>query len=164
MNVRAGTGWQTTLTDLSLILFMVTASVLQQTSDGPAPRARAQTPSDRSDPVAVWRPGPDAPPLAVWLAAQAGDPRQIVSILASYRGAGQAEAVRTASDLAGETQRAGRTARVLVEPGEGGVSVTLGYDQPALVQPGLAQPTLAQPTLARPLLKPVERSAQQGTH
>ena len=155
MIARMGSGWQTVLADLSLILFMVTASVLQQTGDGPprpATSTRVQKPSDRSDPIAVWRPGPGAPPLATWLKAQPGDPRQIVNILASYRGAGQAQAVQVASDLAGEAQIAGRTARVLVEPGAGEVSVTLGCDRPAS----------ASPALARPLLKHTESPVPQG--
>lgn len=131
MNVRAGTGWQTTLTDLSLILFMICASALSQADDAmPASPARAAKASPRSEPTGVWRDAPGMPPLADWLAAQPADPRQIVTVLAPYAPGGAETATRRAATLAGVAQGQARVTRLLVEPGDGVASVTLGYDQP----------------------------------
>ena len=149
--VRAGTGWQTTMTDLSLILFMVTASALMQSGDGASPAAPPPA-SARAEPLAVWRPAAAAPPLARWLAAQPADPRQIVTVSALYGPGEQAGALALAHDLAAQAAGTGRTVRVLVEPGAGGASVTLAHDQPAAP---------SAPVLARPLLEPVRRPPAQ---
>ena len=73
MIVRAGSGWQTVLADISLILFMVTAAALSQAEeDGKAARRQAAgnvTPlSPHGEPLAVYRAGDGAPPLAQWRA------------------------------------------------------------------------------------------------
>lgn len=128
MIARAGSGWQVTLADLSLILFIVTAAALSQ---GGAPQGAPSVPAQRSataEPTAVWRPG--GPALAAWLAQQPRDPRQLVTIIAPYAPAGQERALGLAVSLAQEASRAGFAARVVVEPGEGGPSATLAYDQP----------------------------------
>jgi hypothetical protein len=100
MIARPGqTGWQTILADLALILFMICASALS-VAEGPAPAAdkaraaplRAPQPvapphpvaPQQAEPVGVWRDGPDAPPLAQWLADQAADPRLRLSIVVRY--------------------------------------------------------------------------------
>ena len=84
-----GSGWQTILADLSLILFMVTAAALANSSDGPIgndsdahPKAVKPAappppilPVLRAEPVAVWRPAAGAPGLREWLAEVARDPR-----------------------------------------------------------------------------------------
>lgn len=126
MIARAGSGWQTTLADLSLILFMVTASALQQNA-----ASAARPPAQRSataEPTAVWRPG--GPALTAWLAAQPRDPRQLLTIMAPYAPQGEDAALSAAVGLAREAQAAGFAARVVVEPGEGGPSATLAYDRP----------------------------------
>ncbi|MDE2595407.1 MAG: hypothetical protein KGL44_00870 [Sphingomonadales bacterium] len=134
MIVRAGTGWQTTLTDLSLILFMICASALSQAEDAPrrAPGKPAQA-SPRSEPTGVWRAVPGAPPLGEWLAGQPADPRQIVTILAPYAPGGQSRAVALAGELARAAEAQQRTVRLLVEPGADAATVTLGYDQPDMM-------------------------------
>ena len=127
MIARAGSGWQVTLADLSLILFIVTAAALSQGAPQGAPSAPAQR-SATAEPTAVWRPG--GPALAAWLAQQPRDARQLVTIIAPYAPAGQERALGLAVSLAQEASRAGFAARVVVEPGEGGPSATLAYDQP----------------------------------
>lgn len=128
MIARAGSGWQVTLADLSLILFIVTASALSQGDTSPdAPPAPAQR-SATAEPTAVWRPG--GPALAAWLAQQPRDARQLVTIISPYAPTGQERALSLAVALAQEARRAGFAARVVVEPGEGGPSATLAYDQP----------------------------------
>ena len=98
MIARMGSGWQTVLADLSLILFMVTATAL---SDSPAkapPPAPLALPA-LGEPVAVWRSEPGGPSLEDWLASQAADPRQRLTLVAA---------------------QLARPARVLIEPGLSG--------------------------------------------
>ncbi len=128
MIARAGSGWQVTLADLSLILFIVTASALSQ--GGPSP-SKPPAPAQRSataEPLAVWRPG--GPALGAWLAQQPHDPRQQLTIIAPYAAPAQESALSAAVSLAQEARAAGFAPRVVVEPGQGGPSVTLAYDQP----------------------------------
>ena len=102
-----GTGWQMIIADLSMILFMLTASAV--TRQGPkanaasaspqAPQAPIQ-PGARSEPVAVWIAGEGAPPLREWLAQQPRDSRQQVTITASYAPGALDEALTDPAGLA----------------------------------------------------------------
>jgi hypothetical protein len=123
MKARAGSGWQTLLADLAIILFMVTASALSQNGE----EAQAAS-SPRGEPVAVYRAGPDAPPLEQWLAGQGADARQQLTIVAHYPAGMQAAALAEAGTLLRAAGRAGLHARLVVEPGEGGTVATLAYD------------------------------------
>jgi hypothetical protein len=107
MIARAGSGWQTVLADLSLILFMVMAAAVQQMPDATADDPMASLPQT-ADPVAVWSAGPGGPDLAQWLAEQPNDPRQRLTILADPVAAGAAAALITGID---------RPARVILERG-----------------------------------------------
>lgn len=151
MIARAGTGWHYALADLSLILFLVTASALRLESP-PAPAAPPGEPaaSDRSEPLAIWRAGPGAPPLAQWLAIQAPDPRQQLTILARYAPDGEARALEGARALVAEVAGTGLAPRVVIEPGRAEMLATLAYDNP---EPGL---------LARGLRNPDEPIALSG--
>lgn len=128
-----GTGWQMIIADLSMILFMLTASAVSRQDNSvhakpaPAPANRsAPAPAPRSEPVAVWIAGEGAPPLGQWLAQQPRDARQQVTITATYAPGAMQEALAQAQALA---KQAGE-ARVLVEPGSPGVRVVIGYDAP----------------------------------
>ncbi len=130
MMVRAGTGWQYALADLSLILFLVTASALAQAGGPkavlppPPPVAAAMG----SEPVAVWSAGPDAPPLADWLAQVGADARLEVSIVVRYADGGRGAAMAQAAQLVATGGERARDARILVEPGaRAGASVSLTY-------------------------------------
>lgn len=136
MIARTGSGWQTVLADLSLILFMITAAAASELPAAP-PRSVPALPA-LGEPVAVWRAGAAAPRLRDWLARTAPDPRLRLTIVAAP------EQAQAALVLAAE---AGRPARVLLEPGTGSPSATLTYDQGGLAQP--LQP-IPQPTPARP--------------
>lgn len=132
---RAGTGWQTLLADLSIILFMVTGSALSQAPEDAKPalpkNAEALTPrSPQAEPLAFYRAAPGAPPLTEWLAGQAIDARQQLTITAQYKAGGQAEAVSRAAALASEAGQGGTRARIVIEPGEGGVVASIAYDIP----------------------------------
>lgn len=136
MSVRAGQSWQTSLADLSLILFMATAAAAShQVSKPPAKTASSQAsaaPSPQTEPLSVYVAGPGAPPLAQWLREQAADPRQQLTITARY-GAGsgaQSRALAEAEKLLAEAGAQGQAARIVVEPGDGAVRAVLAYDSP----------------------------------
>lgn len=137
MVVKVGTGWQTIIADLSMILFMLTASAVAQQDNTKAhaappkaaPQAQLQTLpqlAPRSEPVAVWIAGEGAPPLGEWLAQQPRDSRQQVTVTATYSGGALGEALARAQALARHVP----DARVVVEPGAPGTRVEIGYDAP----------------------------------
>jgi hypothetical protein len=126
MIARVGTGWQTLFADISIILFMVTAAALSQAGQG----TRSAGPSPRSDPLAVYRADPGAPSLQDWLAAQPADPRQMLTIVASYRPGQQDSAMARAAVLARSAKARGLPARIVVEPGDGNSTATLAFDTP----------------------------------
>lgn len=132
-------GWQTSLADLSLILFMLSAAALHRQPPPArlaAPHAApALRPAPMAEPLAVYEAAPGAPALSAWLAQQAIDPRQQLTITARYGDAPGARdaALREASRLLGEAGAAGLSARLVVEPGEGPARVALAYDDPARV-------------------------------
>jgi hypothetical protein len=140
MIARAGTGWQTTLADLSLILFMVSGAALSQAPAQPQPVAAlrvADLPA-LAEPVAVWRAGPDAPPLRDWLANEGGDPHLRLTILSPARHHAAALAL---------SETAGRPARLVLEAGpDGPILALLTYDQPPALARGL-QHAEAKPAL-----------------
>lgn len=120
---RAGS-WQTVIADLALILFMVTAAAMQG-SRKQDDRVPASVPAPVSvpmpalgEPLALYRPAQGAPPLAQWLALQAPDARQGLTIVSHYPPGQADEATRAAVALAGEAGEAGNQARIVVEPGE----------------------------------------------
>lgn len=144
MIARAGSGWQTLLADLAIILFMVTAAALSQAEGGAA--AAAPRPSPRAEPLAIWRAGADAPPLGQWLAGQFPDPRQQLTLVVQFAPGGQRAALAQAQDLLGEAGPAGVTTRLLVEPGAGGIAASLAYDPPeAGMAQGLLDPAVNTP-------------------
>lgn len=135
MMVRAGTGWQTLMADLSIILFMVTAAALSQAGPGKAADAAqgktnvpAAGPSQRGEPIAVYRSGRGAPPLAEWLDTQPRDDRQMLTIVSTYLPGKQAEALARATAFAGDAAARHIQTRVVVEPGAGDATATLAYD------------------------------------
>lgn len=139
ISVRAGTGWQTTLADLAIILFLVTAAALSQSEAAPAPAApQAVEPSPQSQPLALYRAEAGAPPLREWLDAQSPDVRQQLTIVAQFAPGRQADALAKAEALAQEAGETGTRARIVIEPGTGGTIASLAYDDP-------------KSTMARPL-------------
>ncbi|MCJ2184940.1 hypothetical protein MTR62_19945, partial [Novosphingobium sp. 1949] len=166
MSGRAAASWQTSLADLSLILFMVTAaavstapSVSGPAASGPAasgPAAQAASdrqaagqtanrrqalaaPSPIAEPLAVYIAVPGAPPLRTWLADEAPDPRQLLTITARYdtaRASTREAALSAAIALAREAGQAGHFARIVVEPGEGPPRAVLAFDAPGAERAG----------------------------
>ncbi|HEU4651046.1 MAG TPA: hypothetical protein VFS49_06500 [Croceibacterium sp.] len=123
------------MADLALILFMVTAAGIhaqhQQQEQRPRPAAAVSPLSAQGEPLAVYRAQAGAPPLARWLAEQAPDRRQFLTIVARYRAGNVATAAREAVALAREAGAAGVAARIVLEPGEtDDLLATLAFDRP----------------------------------
>lgn len=126
-------GWQTTLADLSLILFMITAAAMAEKPDLPQPEAApavvgAPVPA-RGEPLAIYRAAPGAPPIGTWLASQPRDDRQHLTIVARHTAGETATATRAALALAREAEAAGHSARIVIEPAPSGdLIAVLDYD------------------------------------
>ncbi len=146
LSVRAGSGWQYILADLSLILFMVTAAALASVDEPVAPAQAVVGPakpgmsagerplSPQGEPLALYRAAPGAPPLRAWLHDQSADARQQLTIVAQYRQGEQGSALSQASALAQDAGDAGLRARIVIEPGQGGTTAVLAFDSPAASQ------------------------------
>jgi hypothetical protein len=124
MNARAGSGWQTVLADLSLILFMVMAAAVRQTP-----------------PEVAGQPPPPLPalgePVAVWRAVAGADPKLRLTILAPARAGTAAQALAAT---------AGRSARIVLETeSDGAVLAALTYDRAPPLAQGLQSGAVNQP-------------------
>lgn len=132
MNIRIGANWQTLFADLSIILFMITAATLSRSSgeEGAKPPSAAGVPepAPTASPIALYRAGEGSPPLGQWLAAQAPDTRQRLSILVTYKSGDQAAALERAAGLLRQAGAVGANARVVVEPGVEDATASLTYD------------------------------------
>lgn len=134
MIVRAGTGWQTLMADLSIILFLVTVAAHAEAEPGKAQAsntgsaALAIVPSQRSEPIAVYRTGEGAQPLADWLDIQARDDRQMLTIVSTYVPGKQGDALARAAAFAEDAARHSVPTRIVVEPGPRDATATLAYD------------------------------------
>lgn len=127
-----GQGWMTTLADLSIILFMVTANDLSNTDQ------RAVQPTEQvsgiatGEPVALYRPSPDVISLGEWLSGQEADGRQQLTVHVRHAGTGIENAVARGLDLAAEARAAGHEARLIVTQGDSpDLVVMLAYDSDA---------------------------------
>jgi hypothetical protein len=109
---------------------MVTAAALSQAGPGKAAGAvqPAAGPSQRGEPIAVYRSGPGAPPLAEWLDTQPRDDRQMLTVVSTYLPGKQAAALARATAFATEAFARKIQTRVIVEPGPGDATATLAYD------------------------------------
>lgn len=132
MIARLSVGWQTTIADLALILFMVTAAGLNAERQSEARRDETMAaPAPRGEPLALYRADPAAPPIGEWLAEQAPDGRQYLTIVARYSAGEAADAARRAAALADQAGAAGTSARIVLEPGDtGDLFATLAFDRP----------------------------------
>lgn len=135
--LHGGSGWQTVLADLSLILFMVCASALSTAPARSEPAEMSNPPqSDTPAPLAIYRADRGAPPLDQWLRDQAADPRQRLTIVATYSGTGRVAAAAQAEMLARSAEAAGFVPRVTIEPGAAGPpTVSLAFEGAAQAQP-----------------------------
>lgn len=124
---RLGSHWYITLADLSLILFMATASAVHEDA---SPMVEGNPLPAEGEPVAVYRAGAGAPPLRQWLESQGHDDRLRLTIIAHHTGPDAAKVTVQAAALAAEARQQGADARILVEPGVAEeVLAVLAYDR-----------------------------------
>ena len=123
MSARVGSGWQTVLADLSIILFMITASAVSQAREDPPAFSGGFA---MADPVAVWRPSPAGPTLSQWLSAQQPDSRLRLTLFVHAPAGDEGEAL-------GLARAAAPNARVMIdrEPGPP-LEAILAFDQTTL--------------------------------
>ncbi|KPP92559.1 hypothetical protein [Erythrobacter sp. HL-111] len=127
--------WQLVLADLALILFLVTLAALAGSHEPGRTEANGGGGPEQGGPArfapsqALYRAGPDAPPLDEWLARQERDPRATLTIYARHDRAGESAAWAAAQALSREARAAGAAVRVVIEPGEEtALHASLGYD------------------------------------
>lgn len=154
VSARTATSWQTSLADLSLILFMLMAAALAHRPAPPRTDATTQTappdtaspdsahsqaPSAQGEPLALYIAAPGAPPLARWLESQPRDPRQQLTVTLAYGPGAEAKALETAAALVREQGGSLASARIVIEPGPGpGVAplrAALAFDAPSREAP-----------------------------
>jgi hypothetical protein len=127
-----GTNWQLMLADLAIVLFLTSFSALAKdhpVAHAARPRPAAPAPAV-AEPVALWRAGKGAPPLAAWLKDQGFDRRMRVNVVGSYGAGDRDRVLAEANDLTFEPALAGRAVRLILEPAPASsIIVTLSYDQ-----------------------------------
>lgn len=129
MITPGGNAWLITLTDLSLILFMITAGALAQSEPKGTHGRNDVAAVAMAEPVAIFRPDGNPDALKQWLANQAEDPRQRLTIRAVYSAGGEAAAADRAIRLAQEARADGREPRIVLESGKASdIAVSLAYD------------------------------------
>lgn len=117
--IRGLNSWQTSLADLSLILFLVIAAthredVPDQRSDEAEDAAQASNIA-LGQPMAVFRPGGDAD-LARWLAGQGLNEGEVATVIVRHAPGAAAQAAKEAAELAQQIEATGQFARLMVEP------------------------------------------------
>lgn len=130
MILRAGSGWQTVTADLALILFLITAQASRDTPAALPQTEPATIPMMDSNGagLALYRPGPGTD-LDQWLEATLTDDRQGATVVVRYTSGGREDAIRAGSELLGDIERHGSTARLVLEPGARAESMVLvGYE------------------------------------
>ncbi|MBO9722941.1 MAG: hypothetical protein J7530_01055 [Novosphingobium sp.] len=137
MSARTAASWQTSLADLSLILFMISAAAISRQQGDLRQEKQAQArevppSSPEGTPLAIYIAASGAPPLARWLSEQAGDPRQRVTVTSPYGPdpGDMARSLAEAGRLAADAEAAGHKARIVVEPGLPPARVALAFDEP----------------------------------
>lgn len=141
MIAHGNSGWLTTLADLSIILFMITAADLsnaQVQKDRPREMVEAVTTAEA---VAIYRPEAGVIPFGEWLAMQPADDRQRVTVLVRYTGTDEQQLIRAGLNLAEPAEQAGKSPRMIVErANRADVVAMLTYDaDPAAVAHNLLE-------------------------
>ena len=120
MILRAPLGWQVILADLSLILFIATASALDTQSTNSPQSVHSQT---------VFSARMDGDDLAGWLASYAPDAREKLRITIHYRRGGLDAALARAASAARTAETAGQAASVTLEEGAAdGMTAVYAFD------------------------------------
>lgn len=125
-------GWQTTMIDLCLILFLLTSAALSEAGPGLLAEGEADKDlADHDNASATYSAVEGAPSLGDWLAEQSPDPRQRLTIHAAYRPGEASVAAARGLELLSEAGPAAATAKLVLEPAlETRITAQLGYDMP----------------------------------
>lgn len=137
------TGWLTTLADLSIILFMMTAADLSNAQIDRERNLETAKAVVTAEPVAIYRPEAGIMPFGEWLAAQPADNRQRVTVLIRHTGMDEQRLIAEGLKLAAPAEQAGKSPRIIVERAERpDVVAMLTYDvDPAPVARNLLENT-----------------------
>lgn len=129
MSGQVSMNWATTLADLAIILFMITAADLSNAELAESSAEPSSLAVATAEPVALYRPGGSAPPIGQWLAEQPDDPRQQLTVVVRYRPGEAASMTTQGMKLVSLAEAAGRPARLIVEPGDRSeAAAVLAYD------------------------------------
>lgn len=124
---RHAPGWQLILADLALILFLVTLAALAATPSV-RPRMGSNDPQIAAA-QALYRPDPEGPSLAEWLATQQPDPRATLTIMAQFSEGDERSVWEQAQNAAGRAAGHGFAVRVVITKGEASdIYASLAYD------------------------------------
>lgn len=122
MIVRAGSGWQTTMADLALILFLITAQAVREegTRQAEPEKAVAATETNGKAPeaeaaLALHKPA-RGESMRGWLLATVTDQRQVATITVSYTKGQRAAALAEGGRLLDEAEAVGVAARLIAMP------------------------------------------------
>lgn len=116
---RPSLRWQTSLTDLALILFLLSAAALEY-----APRpASASDLGAKAAPakgvaLLAWRETAQSPPLGQWLAELPPDSTGRLSITVTYPPGGLSKAMARTQALLAEAGASAHQARITLVPGQ----------------------------------------------
>jgi hypothetical protein len=125
-------GWQLILADLALILFLVTLAALPSSfADGNPEGERSQKPTISAS-QALYRPIAGGPTLREWLGDQPRDPRATLTIFATYRPGGEAQAWQASERLVSSLNDPQVAVRTIISLGrENHIYASLAYDSVA---------------------------------
>lgn len=133
-------GWATTLADLSIILFMITAADLANAELAGTGLENTSATIATAEPVAMFRPGAFAPSLRSWLDQQPVDPRQQLTVVVRHTPDTAEASIARGLALMTQARTAGRRARLIVEQSDhSDVAAILAYDSDPAVAHNLQE-------------------------
>lgn len=128
MIARGTSGWQIVLADLSLILFITTATALDM-AESAAPLSDIS-----AQPDTVFSARMEGDDLAIWLANYDADPRETLRIVITYRAGNLDEALLRATNAARIGTAAGHAPQIVLEQGaEADTAATFTFDRPQVL-------------------------------
>ena len=139
MSPRGAQGWELMLADLALILFLVTLAALAgEEARGTGADAIVRAPGNTPDMApeiapsqALFRPNPQGPDIARWLAEQPADSRATLTVFAQYAQGERAAIWAETQALAVRAEGTGQAVRVVITEGaQSDIHASLAYDTP----------------------------------
>lgn len=131
-------GWQVTLADLSLILFLAALSGL---GSRPQPGGADTLNPQHAPSQALYRWESDAPGFREWLVEQDLDDRSSLTVVVQYKRGEEAWAISRLSEMLGQQGNAQIATRAVLKEGSGAEAyATLGYDAEQLASASRQRP------------------------